>query len=577
MGADPLLPDLLRHHAGIRPQVPALVSGAAPGLSYGEWLRRSEALARGLLASGVGPGDRVALIGANRAYELMGVAYVGTLLAGATVLPLASSQSQRELDAAVERGEPTLVLTCDPERPPDPAWPAAKPEQLAARAAEDVALPVLRHDEPAELLWTSGTTGTPRLVEVDHGNLASDFDGEPYAELEPHYFLHALLPGTNIGQVALRSSLTLGCTAVALDAFDVDAYIALAQRLPMHETLLVPAMAASLAAEAAHRGWELPDAVTVAVSGAAAPPATWRRLATVFPNASLINTYTTTEAWPARATTVVDPERPESVGRPLEGQAVEIRDDEGCAVAPLERGTIYLAAPATRARRYAHADVPTRVSDGGWIETDDLGYLDKDGYLYVEDRKSDVIATGGSTVSAAHVERVLSEHPLVVEAAVVGLGHAVLGEVVAAAVVGAAELEVTELERHAREQLAPHAVPRVLRRLDALPYTRSGKVQKRALRELLGSGDETTRPTSARTTDPDEALVQRIWEEVLELEGIGPDEHFLRIGGDSLSALRIVSRIREELGRGVSTAELLGAPTIAEQVAVVRASGGARS
>ncbi len=371
--------------------------------------------------------------------------------------------------------------------------------------------------------------------------------------------------------MALRSSLTLGYTTLALERFDTDDYVRVALALPMRETLLVPAMAASLVAEAAHRGWTLPEVEAVAVSGAATPPAIWRGLARVFPNAGLINTYTTTEAWPARASTVVDPEHSDSVGRPLDDQSIEIRDDAGRALGPFERGTIHLAHRAAAARRYADADVPSRASADGWIETDDLGYLDDEGFLYVEDRKSDVVATGGFTVSTLEVERALTEHPQVVEAAAFGLPHPVLGATVAACVVGPPDLDLDEVERIAREQLAAHKIPRLLTRVDSLPRSRGGKVAKQALRERLGAPVTGTAPASA-SASADEALIRAIWEAVLEQREIGVDQSFMAVGGDSLSAMRIVSRIRAELAPSASTGDLLMASTIAEQAQVVAAA-----
>jgi acyl-CoA synthetase (AMP-forming)/AMP-acid ligase II/acyl carrier protein len=576
-----LLPDLLRRQAEARPDVPALVSGAGAALGYREWWVRARTSAAGLVALGVAPGDRVALIGSNAAYADMGVAYVGALMAGAVVLSLSASQPRPELDDAIDRADPVLVVVCDPLLQATPAWRSVGLADLAVAApSAPPSLPRLRPGAPAELLNTSGTTGLPRLVEADHGNLASDYDYKPRMEPEPHHFVHALTLGTNVGQVALRSSLTLGYAVVALETFDHEPYVRLAEALPMRETLLVPAMAASLVAEAADRGWTLPAVEVVAVSGAATPPAVWRGLARVFPNCRLINTYTTSEAWPARATCVVDPERIESVGRPLDDQAVEVRDDDGRRVAPFERGTIHLVHRRVSARRYVDGGAPARVHPGGWVETDDLGYLDHEGFLYVEDRKSDVVATGGHTVSTIEVERVLAEHPQVVEAAAFGLPHRVLGAYVAACVVGPAELDLDDVERVARERLAAHKVPRVLWRLDALPRTRSGKVAKRLLREdldpsaagaswpaaRLGSSD---RGRVAAAETPAERLVRSIWEQVLERDGIRLDDRFLALGGDSLSALRVVSRIQAELDMEVPVASLLAAPTITDQAAVV--------
>lgn len=573
MSGELLLPQLLLRHAELRPDVPALVSGRRDALTYLAWHERSRAAAEGLVRAGVRSGDHVALLGNNAAYGDVGVAYIAVLLAGAVVLPLAGTQPLHELEHAIDRAGVRLVVTCD-GAPELSQGPRAIPlRELEVDDPCEPDLPPVVADAPAELLSTSGTTGLPRLVQADHGNLARDYDVEPSLDLEPYYFVHALTLGTNVAQVALRSSLTLGYAIVALETFDLQPYIDLARKLPMRGTLLVPAMATSFGAEADQRGWTLPEVEVVAVSGAATPPATWRRLAAACPNAQLINTYTTTEAWPARATMVVDPERITSVGRPLDGQAVEVRDEAGRPVAPFERGTICLAHRGVKSRRYLDRNQDISAIFEGWVETDDLGYLDDAGFLYVEDRKSDVIVSGGNTISTLEVERALAEHPEVVEAAAFGLSHHVLGEYVAACVVGPSDLDLDDVERVARAQLAEHKVPRLLRRISALPRTRSGKVAKRVLRDDLGGTNDTRADHAggAEAKSSSEARIQKIWEQVLERPGLGVEERFLAIGGDSLAALRVVARIRAELTEDVPAARLMAAPTIVEQAALVSA------
>jgi acyl-CoA synthetase (AMP-forming)/AMP-acid ligase II len=515
----------------------------------------------------VAPGERVALIGRNAVYDDVAVAYVAILLAGASVVPLSSTQPRFELDRAVAGAQPSQVIVCDPAL--DPGWDARSLAELRSNGAP--ALPVLSPEAPAEVLSTSGTTGLPRLVEATHESLALDFEVEPYREPVPRHFVHALMLGTNIGQVALRSSLTLGWTVVALDTFDLDAYVRLAARLPMRETLLVPAMAATLGAEAGRHGWILPDAERVTVSGAATPAATWRQLAEVFPNAQLINSYTTAEAWPARVLAIVDPARPHSVGRPLDGHGVEVRDEAGLRVPPLARGTIWLSHRAVAPRRYA--DGSPAMAEAGWVQTDDLGHLDAEGFLYVEDRKSDAIVTGGFTVSTLEVEDALTQHPDVVAAAVVGLPHPILGSAVAAWVSGPPGIDLEDVGRVARERLAAHKVPSVIQWRETLPLTPGGKVAKRVLREELASREPATgTPPRAGV----EAVIRTIWEDVLERPVAGVDLPFLALGGDSLSALRVISRIRAELVDDAPTGRLLAAATIAEQAELVVAAGGGR-
>jgi acyl-CoA synthetase (AMP-forming)/AMP-acid ligase II/acyl carrier protein len=563
----PLLPELLWRHAESRPDVVALASGEGTGLTYGEWWERSLALAGALARVGIAPGHRVALVGSNSRYEDMGIAYVGILLSGASVVPLSASQARHELDRAIAHAAPELVVTCEGSAEVTLPWRALSIDWLSAHPADVFEAAALRPDAPAEYLYTSGTTGRARLVEVPHGSMAWDVDTGPDLHTAPYHLVHALTPGTNIGQVTLRLSLTAGHTVVALEGFTLDLFSRLASTLPMQVTVLVPAMAARLAAEGTAQRWVFPAVEAVVVSGAYTPPATWSRLASIFPEAQLLNSYTTTEAWPARIVTQVDPAAPGSVGRPLEGHSAEIRDESGRQVGPFERGTIYLSHRSAVPRRYADG-----TSDGvrtRWIATDDVGYLDDEDRLFLVDRRSDVIETGGYAVAPQAVEQVLAQHPDVVEVAVLGIPHPTLGSCVAACVIGSEALDVDGLLRMARGFLASHEVPRIIVRRTTLPRTPSGKVAKRVLRKELA------RQRSFQGRGPrgkEEALVRTIWEEVLECPVQSVDAAFFAVGGDSLSALSVVARIRDELVAEIPVDRLLAASTIAEQAMLVAES-----
>jgi acyl-CoA synthetase (AMP-forming)/AMP-acid ligase II len=173
-----------------------------------------------------------------------------------------------------------------------------------------------------------------------------------------------------------------------------------------------------------------------------------------------------------------------SVGRPVVHLRVRVVDEQGSEVPPGQLGEITLSGPKVFTGYWRDEEATAKVLRDGWFHTGDIGRVDEDGYLYVEDRKKDMIVSGGENIATPEVERVLYEHPDVVEAAVVGMPHERWGEVPKAFVVrrpGSA-VDAAELTAHCRERLAKFKVPAAIEFLDELPRTPSGKVLKRDLR-----------------------------------------------------------------------------------------------
>jgi hypothetical protein len=246
---------------------------------------------------------------------------------------------------------------------------------------------------------------------------------------------------------------------------------------------------------------------------------------------------------------------------------VEVRTETGGTAAPFEWGTVFLADHAGMPRRYIDG-TPSQV-ENGWVKTDDVGYLDDNGLLFVVGRKSDVIVTGGHTVSPIEVESTLVQHPQVVEAAVLGLPHPTLGSYVAACVIGSEDLDLESVARFARERLPPHKIPRVIERRAILPRLQSGKVAKRVVRDELIMRHP---PTNSDPAGREQSLVRTIWEQELGRPVPATDAPFAAVGGDSLSALRVVSRILDEVTDQVAVDDLLAASTVAAQASLVAAA-----
>ena len=173
-----------------------------------------------------------------------------------------------------------------------------------------------------------------------------------------------------------------------------------------------------------------------------------------------------------------------SVGRPCLYLELDIWDEDGTSVAAGERGEIVMRGPKVFKGYWRDPDATATAFAGGWFHTGDIGVRDEDGYLFIVDRLKDMIVSGGENIAGSEVERVLYEHPAVLEAAVVGRADARWGEVPVAFVVLRSDSAVTadELVEHCRAQLAKFKVPKDVSFLDALPRNPSGKVLKRELR-----------------------------------------------------------------------------------------------
>jgi acyl-coenzyme A synthetase/AMP-(fatty) acid ligase len=240
----------------------------------------------------------------------------------------------------------------------------------------------------------------------------------------------------------------------------------------------------------------------VGSTGAALPPAVAVRLAEAFPAAMIVNYYTSTEAAPAQTTMIVDPERPGSVGRSVDG-ALRIADETGRPVPVGSVGEVWMRSP--HPRHYFGEPASSRDTfRDGWVRMGDLGRLDVDGYLYVVDRQQDVIKSGAHKVSTLQVEAALHEHPDVVEAAAVGLPHPVLGVVVGVVVASRSPLTLPQVRAFLTGRLAPHELPSALLLVDRLPRNAAGKVRKTALVDRFAGRavDNPSETTTAATGQP---------------------------------------------------------------------------
>ncbi|MET9769931.1 class I adenylate-forming enzyme family protein [Streptomyces sp. NPDC006415] len=512
------LPALLDLRAATEPGRTALICGSHT-LTFGAWRDRASALAAGLRSRGLRPGSRVVLRYGGGDWIAYAVAYCAVLRAGCVAVPLSDRQSPAtSAHVLADSGATALLHPSGAVLPPEllaaGVWSATE-EEIGAEAGTGAgsgtqagtgaetedgtgsgAGPATDHGFPnppdpaalAQILYTSGTTGTPKGVIATHANLVHGCTSDERRRPLRHsrHFLHAFPVGTNAGQTMLVNALDSAATAVAAPQFTPGRFARLIEEYGIGSVFLVPAMAIELLASQAARRYATDAVRLVGSTAAALPGPVALGLARAFPRAQVVNYYTSTEAAPAQITLLFDPDRPDSPGRPADLRDLRISASDGTPLPPGEPGEVWLRSPtAPRAYLGGAGSGAAEVFRGRWVRMGDLGRVDEDGYLHLLDRERDVIKSGAHKVSTLQVEDALHAHPAVADAAAFGVPHPVLGAVVAAVVVPRGELTVPALRTFLLDRLAAHELPARLLFRPFLPRNEGGKILKRELRLLL--------------------------------------------------------------------------------------------
>jgi long-chain acyl-CoA synthetase len=477
----------------------------------GELFERSQRLAAGLAELDVGPGERVVVTMAN--CPEVGIAYHALWRAGAVVTPATFLLSTEELRHVIANSEASAVIASGDllDKVAEAAQGVdsvryvitngeagdALRERSNGRIAQ-LSLAQLEQSEPrpivtrsdhdlAALLYTGGTTGRSKGVMLSHANLY--FAGKAGQEA-------AYVPGVNRGLATLPLSHSYGLlttiaamhspergVAVLLRWFDATKFLELIGEHRLQQSAVVPSMLQILLSKPIE-DYDL-SSLRYLTCGAA-PLA--REVADEFrrrvPSASIRQGYGLTETAALVATNPAGREKPGSVGLPVPGSDVRIVDDEGAELPPGEVGEICSRSPGVMLGYWRSPETTAESLHDGWLLTGDMGYLDEEGYLFIVDRKKDLIIRGGFNVYPRDVEDALLEHPAVEMAGVVGKPDAVHGEEVVAFVSlrDDASLSPEELIAWSREHIGGYKYPRDLRIIDSVPLTTVGKVDRKALR-----------------------------------------------------------------------------------------------
>jgi len=460
--------------------------------------RAAARLAHALRRLGVEPGDRVVVMLPNCPEVLQ--AYAGILKAGAVAVPVVFLLGPREVGHILGHSGAKVVIT-SPELA-DRAEGFAGPVVLVGGAAPGaLAWEELLAREPdrfdavdradhdlAVILYTAGTTGQPKGVALSHRNLAANArSAASLHELDREAWNLAVLPlSHSYGLTLANASAILGTRAVLLRWFTPDQVLETIARYRVQGMAGVPTMYVYLL-NYPDAGRHDTSSMRLWGSGAAPLPVEIVEPFETKFGGRLQEGYGLTEAAPVVSAHRLSGERRlGSVGQPIPGVEVRIVDDAGRVLPAGEIGEVCVRGENVMLGYYRMPEETARAIRDGWLHTGDMGRLDGDGYLYIVERKKDLIIRGGFNIYPREVEEVLYAHPKVAEAAVVGAPDPVMGEDVMAFVVLRAGQAATaeEIQAFCQERLARFKCPKQVRFVDSLPKSPVGKILRKELRGL---------------------------------------------------------------------------------------------
>ncbi len=474
----------------------------------GELFERSRRISAGLTAHGVAPGERVVVTMAN--CPEVGIMYQALWRAGAVVTPatfllppedlrhvIADAEAcavattpefvSKVLDAVAGLDHVRLVICTEDaggDVVPLAALEASEPEPIVPRADHDL----------AALLYTGGTTGRAKGVMLSHANL--HFSGRSAYD-------SAHVPGINRALATLPLSHAYGLlvtisamhsreqgVGVLLRWFDPDAFLALIGEHQLQLSAVVPSMLQILLSKPLE-DYDLSSLRYLGSGGAPLAPEVEQEFRRRVPTVSIRQGYGLTETAALISTNPPGRERAGSVGIPVPDTEIRILDESGREQPAGEIGEICCRSPGVMHGYWRSPEATAEALQDGWLHTGDVGYRDEQGYLYIVDRKKDLIIRGGFNVYPRDVEDALVTHPAVQMAGVVGKPDRVHGEEVVAFVAlhGGAELTPEELIAWSREHIGGYKYPRELHLVEAVPLTAVGKVDRKALRGRLRESD----------------------------------------------------------------------------------------
>ena len=486
-------------------------------LTFGEIAGRVNRLANGLAELGVGAGDRVAVMQVNCNEHVE--SYFASAKLDAILVPINFRARAEELTFMLnDSGVKAIILG---QRYQD-MLRSVKPElttlehqitleapgegfvfydDLLANASDEERFPTGDGDDVTIIMFTAGTTGTPKGVMLSHNSFTSYI----LANVEPVDMDTAeknilTVPLHHIAGVqAVMAAIYGGRTLVLQRQFDEEGWMKLVQEEKVNRAMMVPTMLKRLMDRPAFKDYDLSSLRVITYGAAPMPLEVIKKAIVEFPNTRFINAFGQTET--ASTITMLPPDahdihegdpdyeqkmkRLGSIGKPLPDVEVRIVDEEGNDVSLGENGEIVARGDRLMKGYWNREEATKETLRGGWLYTGDLGYWDDEGFIFLSGRAKDFLKRGGEMIAPEEVEQIIMSHPSVDEAAIIGIPDIEWGERVRAIVVRkpGAELTAEEVIEHCRPRMAGFKRPEDVVFIDELPRNPMGKVLKRVLRE----------------------------------------------------------------------------------------------
>ncbi|MCW7985006.1 non-ribosomal peptide synthetase module [Streptomyces platensis subsp. clarensis] len=570
----PGLPALVARHAARTPHALAVADGDTT-LTYAQLVSSARALAGHLRAHGVGPGDSVALLMPRCARTV--VAQLALWWAGAVCVPLDPAHPRARSEALAAEAGATLTVG-DSKLLESAALTGATLALPGEPLVDGDHLPAAEPgpDATAFIMFTSGSTGRPKGVAVPHHAIAELVTDPAYLTLTSRDRVLFHSPMTfDASTFEVWGALANGAAVVVCTA-ERPSFEDLARHVERHGVTVAFFTTALFHQLAGRRSRIFSLLRTVIVGGEALSAHHARAVLRAFPWLELVNGYGPTEATTfttAHTVTDADCDGQVPIGRPIAGATVHLLDDTGRPVPDGEQGELwiggsrlahgYTGQPELTAERFVH-----HAGLGRLYRSGDLVSRRPDGHLDFHGRTDDQVKIRGFRIEPAEIEHALRERPEVADAAVTVHRPAPDDARLAAFVVAASGPvpRPDALRDRLAAVLPAHLVPDEVQLVDALPLTPSGKVDRRALADLVtadGPG------TPAGPLGPLEQAVAEMWSRSLGREVTRADADFLAMGGHSLLALAVTDDLREDLGVELTLADFFAAPTVAGHAALV--------
>jgi acyl-CoA synthetase (AMP-forming)/AMP-acid ligase II len=490
---------LLERNARKYPDSEAVV-GAGSRLSYAALDKSANSVAAGLREKGICEGDKVVLFMPN-VPEFV-IAYFAVQRLKAIIVPINAKLAQPEIEYILEHSDAKAFIAHDmlfgsvadlkssllliKTGSGAEGWESF--DDYAALQAEPLSSNA-KEDEPSTILYTSGTTGQPKGVLFSHRNILTVAQMICVEmEMKPESRLLHMMPLSHSAplHLFLAAGMIVGAKHILVPAFTPDLLLDTVEKERTTHFFGAPVAYLMTAKHPEVGSRDLSSMKWWIYGSAPLSAGEVKFVQEAFKTDNLVCVYGLTEAGPS-GTLMTGPEHAEKAGsigkRAALHTEIRIADDFGEKVAAGEVGEILLRGEGNMLGYYKNPEATKATFAGDWLKTGDLAKVDEDGYIWIVDRKKDLIISGGVNIYPKEIEEVLLTHPDIHETAVIGVPHADWGETVKAYFAAAREITAEEIRSFAAEKLASFKVPKLVEQVEALPRNASGKILKQPLRE----------------------------------------------------------------------------------------------